>query len=186
MRKQAAFVVSALLQFFFVLRFALFSSLLLSGCDRLPESFPPPAQRASLEPAAGLSHFIAMNDPAVDANLVSGFREKSEGTWRWAREHPVMRFNLPPLGHARFTMVFVLPDATFPITGPLTLTVSVNGHALAPARFDKAGEHEFQCDVPAEYLKTGVNLVAIEPDKAVAPNPGEKLSFVLIRAGFTE
>ena len=41
-------------------------------------------------------------------------------------------------------------------------------------------------EVPSEFLKPGINLVAVEPDKVASPNPGEKLSFVLIRGGFTE
>ena len=106
-----------------VLRVSLFFAVLLSGCERLPESFPPPAQRVSLE-TAGLAHFIAMSDPDAGAYLVQGFRLQSEGPWRWAHEHPVLRFNLPALARAKFTMVFALPEQTFRLTGPVTLAFS--------------------------------------------------------------
>ncbi len=129
-----------------------------------------------------------MSDSGADAYLVSGFRERSEGSWRWAHEHPVLRFQLPPLGGARFAMDFALPDLTFRATGPVTLAVSIDGHRLPPARYEQAGEHQFAAQVPAEFLPPagGVVRVEIEPDKVAEPNPGEKLSFVLIRAGFAE
>ena len=175
-----------LLQSLFVLKFPLLLTVLLSGCDRLPESFPPPAQKASLEISGGLAHDVNMSDPDADVYLGQGFRQKSEGPWRWAHEHPVLRFYLPPLGRAKFTMAFALPEQTFRLTGPVTLTISVNGRVLDRARYDKPGGQQYTHEVPAEFLKQGINLVAIEPDRVAEPNPGEKLSFVLIRAGFTE
>jgi len=177
-----------LLQSHFVLRLALAASLLFSGCSRLPESFAPPPQQASFEPAAtGLSYFVAMNDPRASDYLVQGFRDHSDGTWRWAYDHPVLRFRLPPVDSVNFTMVLVLPDQTFPLTGPQTLAIAVNGHPLDRARFETAGEHQYTHPVPAEFLKPGsVNLVALEPEKVATPHLGERLSFVLVRAGFTE
>lgn len=153
----------------------------------MPESFPPPAQRASLESPGGLAHFAAMSDPDAAAYLVKGFREKNDGSWRWAVEHPVMRFYLPALSQAKFTMAFVLPGQTFRLTGPVTLTFSINGRVLDRARYEKPGEQQYTHQVPPEFLKPqAINIVAIEPDKVAAPHPGERLSFLLIRAGFTE
>lgn len=128
-----------------------------------------------------------MSDPHAGDYVVQGFRAESEGAWRWAHEHPVLRFRLPQLASAKFTMAFALPDQTFRLTGPVTLTFFVNGRMLDRARYDQPGPHEYTHEVPAEFLKPDdFNLVAIDPDKIAAPNPGEKLAFVLIRAGFTE
>jgi hypothetical protein len=169
-----------------VLRFASIAAvsvLLLAGCGRLPESYPVPTQRASLESAS----LAIMSDPHADNYIVQGFRAKSEGPWRWAHEHPVMQFYLPQLERAKFTMSFAFPEQTFRLTGPVTLTFSINGRFLDRVRYDKPGGHEYTHEVTAEFLKpNGINLVAIEPDKVAAPSPWEKLSFVLIRAGFTE
>lgn len=170
-----------MLPFLFVLRIASLA-LFLFGCGRLPESYAPPAQRAALAEAP----FVAMSDPRAGEYLEQGFREKSEGPWRWAREHPMLRFRLPRLATATFHMTLTLPDATFPLTGPMTLTFSCNGHVFDRARFDKAAEFQYEHAVPVEFLKAGgVNLIGIDPDKTIE-RPGEKLSFVLIRAGFTE
>ena len=128
-----------------------------------------------------------MSDPDASAYLVRGFREKNDGAWRWALAHPVMRFYLPALPRATFTMAFVLPEETFRVTGPVTLTFSINGRTLDRARYEKPGEQQYTHQVPPEFLKPqAINIVGVEPDKVAALNPGEKLSFLLIRAGFTE
>jgi hypothetical protein len=181
-----------LLQSLFVLRIAsvaVVSALLLPGCGKLPETFPAPAQRAPLEAATsgGPGHFVAMSDANAGAYIVQGFRAASEGSWRWAHEHPVLRFYLPQLERATFTMAFALPEQTFRLTGPVTLTFSINGRVLDRARYDQSGEQQYTHMVPREFLKPdSINLVAIDPDKTAAPNPGERLAFVLVRAGFTE
>ncbi len=128
-----------------------------------------------------------MSDPDAAAYLVKGFRQKNDGAWRWALERPVMRFYLPALTQAKFTMAFVLPEQTFRLTGPVTLTCSINGHVLDRAHYKTAGEQQYTHEVPMEFLKLkAINIVAVEPDRVAALNPGEKLSFLLIRAGFTE
>lgn len=151
-----------------------------AGCRSLPVSFPPPAQRPAME----ARHFVMMGDPDSGNFIVQGFRPKSEGEWRWALDHPVLRFILPEAGPLRFTMDFTLPDATFRMTGPVTLAISINGHPLDRPRYDHAGNYQYARPVPDDLLhKPGENLVAIGPDKVATPG---KLGFVLIRAGFAE
>ncbi|SPE40660.1 conserved hypothetical protein [Candidatus Sulfopaludibacter sp. SbA3] len=140
-----------------------------------------------MESSGGPGHFVAMSDANADVYIVAGFRQQSEGAWRWANAHPALRFYLPRLVRAKFVMAFALPEQHFRFTGPVTLTFSVNGHELDRARYENPGEQQYTHEVPLEFLKPdSINFVAIEPDKVAAPIPGEKLSFVLIRAGFTE
>ena len=125
-----------------------------------------------------------MSDPAADQFIVQGFRAKSEGSWRWALDHPVLRFTLPETGALQFTMDFTLPEATFRQTGPVSLAISVNGAPLDRPRYDRPGDYHYQHPVPENRLRpNGENLVAIVPDRCATP---EKLGFVLGRAGFTE
>jgi hypothetical protein len=156
------------------------SILLWTGCNSLPVSFPPPAQRASL----GSGNFVMMSDPGADAFIVQGFRAKSEGGWRWAHDHPVLRFTLPDTGPLKFTMDFTLPEGTFRETGPVTLAIAINGRPFDRPRYDHPGDYQYTRAVPDELLhKNGANLVAIDPDKCAT---AEKLGFVLSRAGFAE
>ncbi|HEV2447984.1 MAG TPA: hypothetical protein VGS58_18770, partial [Candidatus Sulfopaludibacter sp.] len=80
--------------------FLVLSSLLLpwAGCDSRPVSFPPPAQRQS----AASRHFVMMGDPDAGSYIVQGFRAYSETSWRWALDHPVLRFTLPEAGPLQF------------------------------------------------------------------------------------
>ena len=156
------------------------SILLWAGCQSLPVSFAPPSQR----PALASGHFVLMGDPAADSFIVQGFRARSEGSWRWALCHPVLRFLLPEIGPVKFTMDFTLPDGTFRETGPVSLAISVNGHVLDRPRYEHPGDYQYQHPVPEGWLHpNGENRVAIDPDKCATP---EKLGFVLARVGFAE
>ena len=95
---------------------------------------------------------------------------------------------LPPGAHAGEIHHGICPSRkTFRLTGPVTLTFSINGRSLDRVRYEKPGEQQYTHQVPPEFLKPqAINIVGVEPDKVAAPNPGEKLSFLLIRAGFTE
>lgn len=157
-----------------------FSILLGAGCQSLPVFFAPPAQKASLASA----HFVMMSDPQAGFYIVQGFRDHSEGVWRWALAHPLLRFTLPNTGPLKFIMDFTLPEATFRETGPVTLAIALNGRPFDRVRGDHPGDYHYEQPVPGDRLhEPGENLVAIDPDKTATP---EKLGFVLLRAGFVE
>jgi hypothetical protein len=153
----------------------------------LPTAYPPPAQRPSLTVSpAGFGHFVAMSDPNAGAYIVQGFRERSEGPWRWALDCPVLRFYLPSVGRVRFTAEFTFPEQNFRQTGPVTITFRLNGTVFDRVRYDQPGGHEYSHPAPPELVRqNGINTVAMEPDKAAA-NGSEKLGFVLTHAGFAE
>src|SRR5947209_2219177 len=105
-----------------------------AGCQSLPTSFPPPPQFASL---VSSGHFVMMGAPDADRYIVQGFAPKSEGIWRWAYEHPRLRFVLPESTPLRFTMELSFPEATFAATGPVTLAIAINGRPFDHVRYDR-------------------------------------------------
>lgn len=156
------------------------SSLVWAGCKSLPVSFAPPPQKSALASRA----FVMMSDPDADQYIVQGFRAKSEGQWRWAHDHPVLRFVLPDAGPLKFTMAFTLPKATFRETGIVSLSIAINGRPLDRVWYDRPGDYRYERPIPQAMLhEPGVNQVSIDPDKTATP---EKLGFVLLRAGFVE
>jgi hypothetical protein len=161
-----------------------------AGCTSLPDTFPPPAQRQPLTvpPSTPFGYFVAMSDPNAEAYIVQGFADASEGSWRWAHDHPVLRFYVPEVPRVNFTMDFSLPEQTFRETGPVTLTFTLNGKLFDRVRYEHAGQQHYSRAVPPEFLhKNGVNLVAIDPDHVfIAKADGAKLGFILSRAGFAE
>ena len=167
----------------------LLPALLAAGCHQLPD-YPPPPQREALprpDPIA-LSYFLNVANPNAAAYIVKDVGGKTEGGgFRWAFAHPVLRFIVPPMDHAKFVMDFALPEPTFRVTGPVTLTFSLNGRLLDKQRFAEMGQHHYEHEVADGFLRFGaVNLVSIEPDKVFVADDGAKLSFPFSRVGFVE
>jgi hypothetical protein len=180
------------LQSGFVLRprlLTLFLIALWSGCGGAP-SYPPPQQRAQFAESgpATLGPFVSMGGPDAKLYIVEGFASENEGVWRWAYEHPVLRFLVPEMHHPKFTMDFSLPERTFRVTGPVTLSLTLNGKFVEAARIQQAGQQSYTFDLPADAIrKDEVNLVSIVPDKVwVSPDDGTKYGYILHRAGFVE
>jgi hypothetical protein len=164
-------------------------ALLAVGCHQLPD-YPPPPQREPLVRAdtAGLSYFLNVANLNADAYVVQGIGSATEGWgFRWAFAHPVLRFLVPPMDHPKFVMDFALPEPTFRVTGPVTLTFSINGRLFDNRGFAEMGQQHYEHEVPEGFLRFGaLNLVSIAPDKLFVAKDGAKLGFVFSRAGFVE
>ena len=161
-----------------------------NACARQAESFAPPVQRAALlVPKGGeLGYFLSMADPHADAYLVKDVAPEGPGTWRWVYDHPTLRFLVPDVPRLKFAMDFAIPERTMRETGPVTLTISINGKPLDSLRCEHGGEQHYAHDVPRDLLRpNAINLVAIDPNPVwVSKADGGRLGFILSRAGFTE
>ena len=165
--------------------------LLLSvGCSSPSGGFPPPPQRPALEVPPGLpvGYFVYMEDPESDRYVVQGFTGRTEAPWRWAYEHPVLRFWGPDFEPVHFFMDFSIPERTFRETGPVTLTLSLNGEVFDRKLCAQAGQQHYSHEAPAVLLRrNAMNLIAIDPDKFwVSREDGAKYGFILARAGFSD
>jgi hypothetical protein len=163
--------------------------LVAAGCNALPDYPPPPQREALIRPAAtGLSYFLNVSSPNADAYIVQGIGDKTEGGgFRWAFAHPVLRFLVPSMDHPKFLMDFALPETTFRVTGPVTMTFSINGRFFDKRRFVEMGQQHYEREVPDGFLRFGaLNLVSIDPDKVFVAGDGAKLGFPFSRAGFVD
>jgi hypothetical protein len=91
----------------------------LAGCANIPESYAPPVQR---RPVSGpdtsrLKHFIAMNDPAAEDHFLADIGPLENGTWRWTRQNPTLRFVIPSATSLKFIAGFSISSDTIG-TGP--------------------------------------------------------------------
>jgi len=130
-----------------------------------------------------------MNAPNADAYLVRDISHYVEGgAWRWAGQHPQMRFFLDTVRHLKFSLDLSITETVFHQTGPMTLSLVINGHPFDRVRYDQPGGQHYEQPVPESLLKAGQeNLVEIEPDRVwTSEEDGAKLSIILIRAGFVE
>lgn len=141
---------------------ALLPLALFASCNRLPQTFPPPAQRIALfVPKAGaLGNFLSMADPNAAAYLVKDVVDRGPGTWRWCYAHPVLRFALPAVTRVNFAMDFAIPARTMRDTGPVALTIRVNGVLLDRLLCDQPGKQHYAHPVPPELMRANaINLV---------------------------
>ena len=159
------------------------------GCGSGLRWYPPPEQRPSLSLPSSVPFgcFVTMSDPNANSYIVGGFREQSEGSWRWAHERPALQFYLPRVPRLRFLMDLTFPDQTFAQTGPVEVTIRIDGKVFDRVHYTTPGSQRYTKETPWEWLRAdAVNTVALEPDKTAAGPDGERLGFVLSRAGFVE
>ncbi len=165
---------------------------LLAGCANIPDFYPPPAQHKTLTAAAEPSPvgpFIEMGDLNAAAYIVHDIAGGvAADSWRWTGKRPELRFFLEHADGVKFKADFSVADATLKDTGPVTVSVFINGVLLGAVHCPTAGERHFEKPVPENLLHAGaLNLAAMEVDKVwVSKLDGAALGFILTRAGFTQ
>jgi hypothetical protein len=186
------FHVRALLYFLFVVRRILLvaiAGILTGACGRRAGSFRVPAQQSlDLGPdPGGLRGMVKMDDPDADAFLVRDISPE-HGVTRWAFLHPEMRLRVNDAGHLKFAMEFAIPDVTFRVTGPVTVSCAVNGKTLATMRCNHAGDYRLEHAVPKGLVEASRPIrVTFEANpRWVSPDDGAQLSFLLRSAGFIQ
>ena len=156
---------------------------IMAGCASGPREYPPPPQEPPLsgyEPARRLSDFVSMSDPNAEDYIVGGVSAQTEsGTWRRAQSPAKLRFRVQPAEGQRFTLQFSIPKEALTQTGPVTLSVLVNGAPLGTIRAGQPVTYRFDQPVPSQLLRPGnENLVEITADPAS--------EYQWFRAGFVE
>jgi hypothetical protein len=163
--------------------------LITAGCGRRAGGFPSPAQ-ASLDlgpDPGGIGAFIVMEDP-VAADYIVRDISPEPGYRRWAFLHPEIRFRVKETSHLKFVAEFALPEVTFKVTGPVTVSCAVNGHPLGSIRCDHAGDYRLEKSVPDGVVRPGeeTHVTFDANPRWISPEDGAQLSFFLHSAGFTQ
>jgi hypothetical protein len=127
-------------------------------------------------------------DPRADKQLLNGFFPgDTQGRWTSRTFSVTLK---PPPGAAGKGAILLL---RFGIPGPsidalhlIQLSAVVNGVALAPQDYVKAGEFDYVRDVPASAFRGGNATVDFGLDKALPPGPLERreLGVVVNTIGF--
>jgi hypothetical protein len=168
---------------------ALALALFTTACVGIQDTYAPPEQRKplSVEEPIPLKAFIKMNDPGAPTQFVKDIgQELQGGTWRWTQQHPTMIFSVPATKGIKFSTDFTIAEITFAQTGPITMSVTINGHLLDKTTYTNFGPQHLQKPVPESWLHAkSENTVAMEVDKLwVAPNDKATFGVILTNAGF--
>lgn len=163
----------------------------LAGCVHTPESYPPPMQRPALPDAevTPAQTLVSMDAPNAESFFVRDISPALEGgAWRWTNERPELRFLLRSTSNLKAVFEFHVVPATFEKTGPVNVSVFVNGAPIGRINCPKPGAYVFKQPVPSKLLKAGdYNLLAAQLDKVyVSEMDGAKLGVTLYKAGFVE
>jgi hypothetical protein len=171
--------------------FVLFASVIfLSGCDRLPESYPPPAQRhpvATYIPGPE-TMMVDMSDPDANLHIVKDIYNSSGASWRWSDQNPTVKTLASSTEHLKFRADFAIWADSFKITGPLEIAFLVNGKPLDKVRYTSPGEKHFEAPVPDDWLSADAETtLSLFVDKLyVAPTDGKTFGVILVRMGLTQ
>jgi hypothetical protein len=162
-------------------------ALLTVSCGREPGVYAAPPQR-SIDLGAdpdGPHAFVNMDDPVVDDYLVNDISPE-RGFRRWAFTRPELRFRLNDVRHLIFTAEFAIPEVTYKVTGPVTVSYAVNGRTLGAIRCDHAGDFRLEKPVPDGLVEPGkfVRVTFEANPRWISPDDGAQLSFLLRSAGF--
>jgi hypothetical protein len=186
------FHLRALLYCLFVLRRMLLvaiAGMLTGACGRRAGSFPLPAQQSlDLGPdPGGLRGMVKMDDPDAGAFLVRDISSE-RGPFRWAFRYPELRFRVKDARNLKFAVEFAIPDVTFRVTGPVTVSCAVNGKTLATMRCGRAGDYRMEHAVPDGMVEAGqpIHVTFQANPRWVSPDDGAELSFLLHSAGFAQ
>jgi hypothetical protein len=161
------------------------AALALAACSRGPHSYPVPEQRKPILKRS--ITMIPMDDPDADSYIVKDIAQASKGLyWRWTFDRPELAISLQQAVNLRVAMDFGIVADTFKTTGPVTVTLFVNGRAAVSKQYQAPGDYHLEAPVPAGAVAApGVARVAIEARPIwVAPADGQHLGIVLMRAGF--
>jgi hypothetical protein len=161
--------------------------LLLSSCDRLPETYPPPEQRQpqALTPDP-YAMMVEMNDPDAAQHIVKDIYEPFGSPWRWTGKQPTVKVLVYATDNVKLSADFAIWDDGFKQTGPLELSFSANGHLLDKVKYATPGYKHFEKLVPVEWLSADTeSTISVDVDKLyVSPQDGAKFGFILTRIGF--
>jgi len=164
-------------------------TLLNAACGREAGWYNIPAQQSlDLGPdPAGVGPAVKMADPDADDYIVRDVG-LMPGVWRWAYLHPELRFRVRHSEGLHFTAEINIPEVTFKVTGPVVVTYSIDRQRLGAIRCDRPGTYDINTEVPSGWVRPGQYIhVTFDADRHwVSPDDGAQLSFLLLRAGFTE
>jgi len=158
----------------------------LCSCACAPGSYPPPLQ---YEPSHGQDPPVlelGFSNPYV--KILGGMIDNPDAKGpRWTRAHPRFSFQLNRTDGLDFYMHFGVHDKTFAGTGPVTLTIRINGEVIDRPRFETPGVREYAHPVAERLLQLRNPVeVAIDVDPVWVTEDKEALGIVLFAIGFAE
>ncbi len=153
--------------------------LIPSGCKRKQ----PAKVEVIEEEAPKLATVVHVADPKATVQLVRGFYELEQNSWRWTAGKFAVALR-PPRGAsdrgAVLQLKFAIADAVLDRVKSMTVRARAGKLELAPETYTKPGEQIYSRDVPAAVLGGEVVTFEFEVDKFLPPGAVEQRELALI------
>ena len=120
-----------------------------------------------------LKSSIRMADPSSATQLIRGFHALEQNAWRWTDGSFSVNVRTPDGANekgARLMLAFYVPEVSLKELKTMTLSMSVEGQALAPETFSIAGKHELNREAPASSLRKPLTHLEFSLDKFLKTN----------------
>lgn len=163
----------------------LIPAILLCACGPSLVPLPPQQPLAQAEDPPDYRFLVRMVVPSADKRIVKDIGGNA-ALFRWTAGEPSIKVKLPDSGPWVAQIEFAIAEATWKETGPVTVSIAMNGRELGSSRYERFGEQTIKVPVPPDVLPDGgeATLSArIEP-VWVAPSDGAKLGVLLKSMGF--
>lgn len=152
---------------------AMLAALAFPGCKREERA----RLNATEEEPPGLASIVHVADPRTAAQLLKGFYDVEQNSWRWTTGKFAVALR-PPLGAtqqgATLTVKLTIPDPVIQSSKRLTLTAAVGNVTLPAETYTQAGEYTFSRDVPAGALAGNSVTVQFSLDKTIPPSGADR------------
>jgi hypothetical protein len=165
-------------------------AVLLSACEKMPETYAPPVQRQPFENFRPYraSRILNMSDGDAESRIVRDISRGPAASWRWTGQRPTVRLPGGTNNDLKYVIDFTIADVTFKETGPVNIAFYVNDHLLDRVRYASPGVQHFEKPVPPDWIDEGrENTVSAEIDKTyLAKDDDQRLGFILTTIGLKQ
>lgn len=106
-----------------------------------------------------LQSAVHMADPGVTSQLIRGFHELEQNSWRWTAGAFSIAFGPPADSRKRgghLVLRCSVPEALISRVGNVTLTARLDGKTLGTLLWKQAGEYTFTAPIPASLLQNEI------------------------------
>jgi hypothetical protein len=132
---------------------------------------------------------VKANEPAASKQLIKGFHEVEQGSFRWTMGQFSVTLR-PPFDAdergAKLILNFGIPEPVIQKLTSMKLSASVDGLALPGETYTRHGAYVYSRDVPAQALVKRVVTVSFTLDKCLPPSDADRreLGVVVTAVGF--
>ncbi len=153
--------------------------LALSGCRQREKI----RAEATDESPQAIESTLPMGSPKSAIQIIRGFHEIEDGTWRWSMSKFGVLLKAPsdgPKNGAKLVMKFSLPDVLVSTVGEVTVSARTGPLALASKTYASAGDFEFEADVPASAMHVDGVPIEFAVDKFLPPGALDQRELALV------